>query len=107
MLSHDDHRRRRLLTPKEAANRLNITVESLRYYALRARTLPYIAIGRKILFLEGDLDLFVTKRRKPNAPDVLVELENQQGVTNSSPAAPASPGSTEAMLPDVLAAGIR
>jgi excisionase family DNA binding protein len=52
-----------LLTTFEVASRLRIRPQGVRELALR-RDLPYYRIGRKMLFSVGDVEVFLTSRRR-------------------------------------------
>ena len=48
---------------EEAAEYLRTTPRTIRYYAKRARELPYAKVGRQMVFLKKDLDSFLERRR--------------------------------------------
>lgn len=56
--------RGRLLTVKEAADRLNVSVRNIRH-RIHQRRLPIVKIGRLVRIEEQDLESFIDRCRPP------------------------------------------
>ena len=54
----------RLLTPAQAADRLDVATHTLAVWRCTQRyPLPYVKVGRKVRYLEPDVEEFLLRRR--------------------------------------------
>ncbi len=54
----------RLLTPAQVADRLDVAINTLAVWRCTQRyPLPYVKVGRKVRYLEPDVEEFLLRRR--------------------------------------------